>query len=141
MPGLLLTTIPSRWEPGWRTDEVGLLFYEQEAELLTLPALPPFFSRTDWLDGTGRELDFAYPLLTYDRYGDEYRWQLCQLLSLSGGHSQSDPSRDRFQYFHSIFNNARPSPTRIIPHYSRLPGGCKTASSARKFPSSSGRSM
>lgn len=90
-------------EPGWRTDAVGPLFYEQEAELAYTWALPPFFSRTDWLDGTGRELDFAYPLLTYDRYGDEYRWQLCQLLSLSGGHSQSDLSRDRFSIFPFYF--------------------------------------
>lgn len=111
-------------ETGSRTEAAGPFFYDQEAELAHTWAVPPFFSYTDWLDGEGTEYDIAYPLLTYDRFGGEYRWQLGQLLSLSGGRNQSDISRDRFTIFPFYFQQrsaeSNQNYTALFPIYGHL---------------------
>lgn len=111
-------------EAGSRTEAGGPFFYDQEAELSHTWAIPPLFSHTDWLEGDGTEYDFAYPLLTYDRFGGEYRWQLCQLLSFSGGRSQSEIARDRFTIFPFYFQQrsaeSNQNYTALFPVYGHL---------------------
>jgi len=41
----------------------------------------------------------AILMLTYDRFGEQYRWQLGQLLNWAGGPSQEEPERQRFNLF------------------------------------------
>lgn len=55
--------------------------------------------------GTDRsEFDFAYPLLTYDRFGPEYRFQFFQLFALSGGSTLDKESKSRFTLFPFVFS-------------------------------------
>ena len=42
-------------------------------------AMPPLFSYTSIQDDDFEEFDFLYPLLTYDRFGNEYRFQIFQV--------------------------------------------------------------
>jgi hypothetical protein len=111
-------------ESGSRTEAVGPFFYEQQSELAQTWALPPFFSRTEWLGGEGCEYDIAYPLLTYDRYGQEYRWQLFQLLSFAGNQSQQEIPRDRFTIFPFYFQqrsaDSNQNYTALFPVYGHL---------------------
>jgi hypothetical protein len=62
--------------------------------------------------------------MTYDRYGDQYRWQLLQLLSFSGGPTQSEPKRDRFTLFPLYFQQRSSDPTQnytaLFPFYGTL---------------------
>src|SRR6185503_11513582 len=70
------------------------------------------------------EFDLAYPFLTYDRFGTEYRVQLFQLLSFSGGRNQQDDAVKRFTVFPFYFQQRSPDAslnyTAIVPFYGNL---------------------
>lgn len=122
--GFLFDQFALTLEKGSRTEAAGPFYYHLQSDLAETWAVPPLFSRTDWLDGEGREYDFAYPLLTYDRYGGEYRWQLGQLLSFSGGRNQEEISRDRFTIFPFYFQQrsaeSNQNYTALFPIYGHL---------------------
>jgi hypothetical protein len=122
--GFLFDRHALTWESGTRTEAVGPFFYQQHTELADTWAVPPFFSRTEWLDGEGCEYDFAYPLLTYDRYGAEYRWQVAQLLSFAGNRDQQDVTRRRFTLFPVYFQqraaDSNHNYTALFPVYGQL---------------------
>jgi hypothetical protein len=111
-------------EPGQRTEALGPLFYSQERDTERTWAVPPLFSRT--LDDATdvEEIDFLYPLLTYDRFGKEYRWQLFQLLSFAGGQSQNEEMSRRFTVFPLYFQQRSQIPsknyTALFPIYGNL---------------------
>jgi len=113
-------------ESGWRTEVGGPLFYHQKTELETVWAVPPFFSRAVLLDGDAEEYDFVYPVLTYDRYGGEYRWQFFQLLSFAGGRNQEELARQRFTLFPFYFQQRSPETnqnyTALFPVIGQLKG-------------------
>jgi hypothetical protein len=70
------------------------------------------------------EFDFLYPLVTYDRYGAEYRFQILQLLSFSGGEDQAAQGVDRFTVFPIYFQQRSPNSnenyTALFPIYGKL---------------------
>ncbi|HTL17730.1 MAG TPA: hypothetical protein VL793_10865 [Patescibacteria group bacterium] len=109
---------------GNRTEAMGPLFYQEHAESQRTWAVPPLISfTTDEATGM-KEFDILYPLLTYDRYGEQYRWQLMQLLSLAGGPHPDETSRDRFTVFPLYFQQRSSDPsknyTAIVPFYGHL---------------------
>ena len=61
---------------GQRTEIAGPLFYSQQQESTRLWAFPPLLSYTRDDEVDFQEFDFAYPMISYDRFGDEYRFQL-----------------------------------------------------------------
>lgn len=111
-------------EFGSRTEAAGPLYYHLNSELAETWAIPPFFSRTDWIDGDACEYDFAYPLLTCDRFGSVYRWQFCQLLAWAGGDDQAETPRNRFTIFPFYFQQRSPDSaqnyTALFPLYGHL---------------------
>jgi hypothetical protein len=111
-------------EAGSRTEAAGPFFYHTHMELGTTWAVPPLFSFTSWLEGDGAEFDLFYPVLTYDRYGEEYRWQLLQLLSFAGGRDQDSSRRRRFTlypfYFQQRSTDAEENYTALFPVYGHL---------------------
>jgi hypothetical protein len=87
-------------------------------------AVPPLLSYTSD-EATGlKEFDILYPLLTYDRYGDQYRWQLVQVLSFAGGPHPDENARDRFTLFPLYFQQRSSDPaknyTAVFPFYGHL---------------------
>ena len=70
------------------------------------------------------DYDLLYPLLTYEIYGREYRWQFCQLLSFAGGRNQTDVPRNRFTLFPLYFQQRSPDTnenyTALAPFYGHL---------------------
>ncbi len=121
--GLLFDSHPLTLESGWRREAVGPFYYRQQTELEKLWAVPPLFSQSV-TDGDSEEYDVLYPLLTYNRAGAEYRWQLFQLLSFSGGQSQDEVPRDRFTIFPLYFQQRSPDSnqnyTALFPIYGHL---------------------
>jgi hypothetical protein len=122
--GLLFDKFDLTLAPGHRTEAAGPFYYSEQKETQHTWALPPLFSWardpvTDW-----EEIDLAYPLLTYDRFGEQYRWQLFQLLSFSGGATQQEKERDRFTIFPFYFQQRSSNPaenyTALFPIYGRL---------------------
>ncbi len=109
---------------GHRTEAAGPLFYSEEKETQRTWAVPPLFSSTRDPATESKEFDFLYPVMTYDRYGDQYRWQLFQLLSFAGGPTQQETNRDRFTLFPLYFQQRSSDPsenyTAILPFYGHL---------------------
>jgi hypothetical protein len=111
---------------GQRTEAAGPLFYSEQKDSESTWAFPPFFSHNVDQSVESREDDFLYPLLTFDRYGREYRWQLMQLLSFAGGQVPDDSSNKRFTIFPFYFQQRSPvtneNYTALFPIYGHING-------------------
>jgi hypothetical protein len=109
---------------GQRTEVLGPFYYYEAQPEQTTWAVPPLFSSSRNPGLETREYDFLYPLLTYDRFGDQYRWQLIQLLSFAGGPTQTETNRDRFTVFPFYFQQRSSDPgenyTALFPIYGNL---------------------
>lgn len=122
--GPLFENFPLSLDLGNRTEAIGPFFYDELRGDERRWALPPLMSSahdeiTDW-----SEFDFLYPILTYDRFGAEYRFQICQLLSFSGGALQSGDAKDRFTLFPIYFQqrsaDSNENYTALFPIYGKL---------------------
>ena len=124
--GPLADSFPLTLVPGQRTEILGPLFYSQETKDQRSWALPPFFSHAKHLDTNidSEEYEFLYPVLSYARYGQQYRWQFFQLLSVAGGSTQTETNRDRFTIFPVYFQQRSTDPaenyTALFPIYGRV---------------------
>jgi hypothetical protein len=110
--------------PGQRTEILSPFFYKEQTEKRRTWAIPPLISYTSDEAVGLKELDILYPVLTYDRYGDQYRWQLGQIFAFSGGPSAEAESRHRFTIFPIYFQSRSSDPeenyTAVFPFYGRL---------------------
>jgi hypothetical protein len=109
---------------GLRTEILGpvLSFERQETE--DTVAVPPLFSLRRDKTTDFSEMDVLYPLITYHRFGLEYRFQVVQLFSFSGGQSMADEAKHRFTLFPFYFQQRSPNPednyTAVVPFYGRI---------------------
>ncbi len=105
---------------------IGPFYYKQTTEDDRLIAFPPLFSHLKSPATDSEEYDFVYPLLTFDRYGSEYRWQLFQLLSFSGGQNQQEQKKKSFTLFPIYFHQRSEDPdqnyTALFPVCGNLKG-------------------
>src|ERR1017187_2501372 len=119
--GPIYDDFPLTLASGYRTEALGPFFYFEEKESQKIWAVPPLLSRTFDPATESEEFDFVYPILTYARFGVEYRWQLMQVLSFSGGKDPDDASRDRFTIFPFYFQQRSTKPqqnyTAFFPIY------------------------
>lgn len=122
--GPLFDRFPLALSDGIRTEVGGPFFYSFQTEAQNTWAIPPLFSSYTDSGTDSRELDFAYPVLTYDRFGSEYRFQIIQLFSFSGGQQQTGAAKDRFTLFPFFFNQRSPDTTEnytaLFPIYGHL---------------------
>ncbi|NBR84212.1 MAG: hypothetical protein EB141_09695 [Verrucomicrobia bacterium] len=113
-------------EAGTREEWLGPLYYREVTGEKTTWAIPPLFSHLVNPGVEAEEYDFLYPLLTFDRYGAEYRWQLFQLLSFSGGQSQEEKRSDKFSVFPFYFQRRSADPaqnyTALLPFWGTVKG-------------------
>jgi hypothetical protein len=115
-------------EPGHRTEVVGPLYYQQtideENDLTRSWVAPPIFSYTLNEDLDYEIFDFLWKGITYNRHDTEYRFQLLQLFSFSGGQTQSETNVSRFTLFPFYFQQRSPIPeknyTALVPIYGRI---------------------
>jgi hypothetical protein len=112
-------------DSGRRTEAVGPFFYNQEADTEKTWAIPPLLSYAADPAAESKEFDLLYPVLNYESYGREFRWQFCQLLSFAGGQSpKADPAQKRFTLFPFYFQQRSPVPdenyTALLPLYGHL---------------------
>jgi hypothetical protein len=111
-------------DPGHRTEVLGPLFYSEQKDTQKTWALPPLFSDTTDAGVDSREYDFAYPVLTYRRYGLEHRWQLAQIFSFAGGQNGDEQKAERFSLFPFYIQQRSEEPgqdyTAVFPFYGHL---------------------
>jgi len=109
---------------GARAEAIGPFFYDEESGAQSSWAIPPLFSSTHDAETDSSEFDFAYPIVTYDRFGSEYRFQIIQLFSFSGGGLQSGATKDRFTlfpfYFQQRSTESNQNYTALFPIYGTL---------------------
>ena len=122
--GPLFDTFPLTLTEGRRTEALGPLFYSEQEESRRTWAVPPILSR-EWDPATDyNEVDFGYPVITYRRFGTEYRWQLVQVFSFAGGQDQQETNSSRFTLFPLYFQQRSPDPSRnytaVAPFYGHL---------------------
>lgn len=107
--------------PGTRTEAAGPLFYSQQSEAQRQVALPPFgcYTRTSDVDWT--EMEILYPIMSYRRFGDEYRTQFFEFFSFYGGQSSPDVPFRQFTVFPFYFRQRSPDTnldyTAVLPFY------------------------
>jgi len=112
-------------DSGWREEAAGPLFYRQFAGGQSQWALPPFFCRTSTPQVDWNEWEIFYPLIDYRRFGQEYRLQIGELLSFSGGQMQEENGGVRHTtvfpiYFHAHSSNTNGNYTAVVPFYGHL---------------------
>jgi len=115
-------------EPGNRTEAFAPFYYQQvsgdEGDTARLWAVPPVISRWKNEETDYQGFDFLWKGITYTRYGDEYRFQVLQLLSFAGGSTQSETNVHRFSLFPFYFQQRSKIPgkdyTALFPIYGTL---------------------
>lgn len=106
--GFLYDKFPLTLSSGYRTEAIGpILSYEQKETEQTW-AFSPLYSCTTDYSLESKEIDFIYPVLTYDRFGKEYRFQIFQLFAFSGGQTQDELQKKRFTLFPFYFQQRAP---------------------------------
>src|SRR5262245_15352461 len=115
-------------DPGHRTEAISPFYYQQdsgdEGDTTRLWAVPPVISlwKNEGTDHGG--FDFLWKGITYDRFGEEYRFQVLQLLSFAGGNTQSETNVHRFTLFPIYFQQRSRIPeknyTALFPIYGTL---------------------
>jgi len=122
--GFLYDQFDLTLDSGHRTEALGPFFYSEQKETQQTWAIPPILSYTHDPGTESTEFDFCYPIMTYDRYGDQYRWELGQLLAFSGGPSQTEDKRKRFTlfpiYFQQRSSDSNENYTAVFPIYGHL---------------------
>ncbi len=122
--GLIYDQFALTLDPGNRTEAAGPFFYEQQKGSEATWAIPPLYSHDVNPALESREEDILYPILTYERYGMEYRWQLLQLFSLSGGRLANDSEKKRLTLFPFYFQQRSPvtneNYTALFPVYGHI---------------------
>jgi hypothetical protein len=122
--GFLYDDFQLTLDAGHRTEILGPLFYSQEKDTESTWALPPLFSDTTDPSIERREIDFAYPVLTYRRYGPEWRLQLGQVFAFAGNSDQEEKQAKRFTLFPFYFRQRSQIPednyTAFFPFYGHL---------------------
>jgi hypothetical protein len=111
---------------GHRKEAVGPLFYSEQNGTQHTIAVPPLFSHVTDRDVESEEMDILYPLLSYDRYGKEFRFHILQVFSFAGGQSQDESMTRRFTLFPFYFQQRSPKPeenyTAFYPFYGTTKG-------------------
>ena len=111
-------------EPGARTEIIAPFYYSEERGDISQWGLPPLLTVTHDHGIDSTEIDFLYPLLTYDRFGAEYRFQIGQLFNFSGGEMQNETNKHRFALFPIYLSQRSPDKsqdyTSVLPFYGNL---------------------
>ncbi len=123
--GPLYDKIRLTLEPGYGYEAAGPLWgnYQLDEER-SLWRFSPLMSMSTDEGADFTEFDLAYPLLTYDRFGAEYRFQIGQLFAFSGGRRGDEDKDKRFTLFPLYFQQRSTNPTNnftaVMPFYGRL---------------------
>jgi hypothetical protein len=122
--GPLLSRYDLTLTPGQRTEALGPLYYSQQAGPERTWAVPPLFAHTSDPELESEEFDFLYPLMSYDRFGDQYRWHFFQLFSYASGPTQDENIRNRLTLFPIYFRQRSSDPAEnyiaVMPFYGHL---------------------
>jgi hypothetical protein len=122
--GPLFSEFPLTLSSGYRCEAAGPLFYSEQTESQRQWALPPLcsYTRTPEVDWT--EMEILYPIISYRRFGGEYRMQIVEFFSFAGGQASLETGSRRFTIFPFYFQQRSPDTnlnyTAVVPIYGEL---------------------
>jgi hypothetical protein len=122
--GPLFDTFGLTLEPGKRSEAVGPFYYSQQRDTETSFGVPPLFARVEDPAVESLEFDIVYPIISYDRFGKEYRFHIFQLIAWAGGMDQGETNVHRFNLFPFYAHQWSDNPERdyfaIWPFYGNM---------------------
>lgn len=111
-------------QSGQRQEAFGPFYNSQTTSAEQQLAFPPFFCHTLTSDVGWDEWEFLYPIADYRRFGSEYRWQIIEFLSFSGGKSDLTNTARMFTLFPFYFQRRASDPslnyTALVPIYGHM---------------------
>ncbi len=115
---------PLTLEAGSRTEILGPLLSHEEKGSERSWTVAPLFSYRGDPDTDFVEFRMVYPLMSYNRFGSEYRIHFLQLFSSAGSLSLQDQSKRRFTVFPFYFQQRSSDPslnyTALLPVFGHL---------------------
>jgi hypothetical protein len=122
--GFLFDEYKITLEAGERREAAGPFFYCERTEDDETFAFPPFFSNYKDSLVDSSEYDILYPLLTYEHYSDEWRWQFCEVFAFAGGRQPDEFKTRQFTLFPLYFQqrslDTNLDYTAVVPFYGHL---------------------
>ncbi|HOX01776.1 MAG TPA: hypothetical protein P5555_05220 [Candidatus Paceibacterota bacterium] len=122
--GPLWDRSPLTLQSGYRDEMLGPLFGRQQSETQEQFEFHPLFSSIRDPEAGTSGFDLLYPLVTRRRVGEEYRIQLLQLVSFSGGANQAGQQTRRAAFFPVYFQQWSEDPARnsfaLAPFYGHI---------------------
>ena len=108
--GPIFDEFPLTLSKGKRWEGLGPLLGREESGTSSLFTFSPLFSlfRDSSVEQT--ELKVAYPCISFERYGKEYRFHLFQVISFAGGESLKGGDTKRTTLFPIYFRQTSPRP-------------------------------
>jgi hypothetical protein len=122
--GPVFDSFPLTLSDGERTEILGPILSLEKTSAASGWTFSPLMSlrKNPKVDNTS--FDFLYPVVTHDRYGKEYRFQILQLFAFSGGQTQTNKMKERFTLFPIYFRQRGPAPednyTMFLPFYGTI---------------------
>jgi hypothetical protein len=122
--GFIYDRVPLTLREGHRTEVLGPLLSLEKSGTGSLFTFSPLFSlyRDSAIPQTEAEL--GYPILSFDKFGKEYRFQILQVISFSGGEALEGGDKTRTTIFPFYFRQKAKNPdddyTAFFPFYGRL---------------------
>jgi hypothetical protein len=122
--GPIYDSFPLTLVPGKRTEILGPIISTEKTTNDWGWTFSPLMSYryNPGVDSTS--FDFVYPIVSHRRYGSEYRFQIFQIFSFSGGNNQKQETKKRFTLFPFYFQQRAPDPkdnyTAFLPFYGTL---------------------
>ena len=122
--GPLAHSFESTLNEGLRDEFFGPLLYRESYGATRTWGIPFVYTRSQKEDIDSDEWDLFYPLLGFDRFGEEYRLQLLQFINAHGGkgREQSDARRIAIFPFYFQQRSTRPEDnyTAFLPFYGHM---------------------
>jgi hypothetical protein len=122
--GPLFSEFPLTLSSGYRREAAGPFFYCQQTESQRQWALPPMYAYTRTPEVDWTEMEIFYPIISYRRFGGEYRLEIVEFVSFSGGRASLETGVRRFTIFPFYFQQRAPETglnyTAVVPFYGDL---------------------
>jgi hypothetical protein len=122
--GFLYDRVPLTLREGHRTEVLGPFFSLEESGTSSLFTFSPLFSLYRDSSIPQTEAELGYPILSLDKFGKEYRFQILQVIAFSGGEALEGGDKTRTTIFPFYFRQKSKNPdddyTAVVPFYGRM---------------------
>jgi hypothetical protein len=122
--GPIYDRFPLTLKEGTRTEIAGPLVSVEKTAVDSGWTFSPLVAYRKNPGVENSSFDFLYPIVTYDRYGTEGRFQIFQVISWSTGNNQKQEKKKRLTFFPIYFQQRAPDPednyTAVLPIYGTL---------------------